>query len=258
MPPSERSLGVLPKSIETIWKFHATGEASTLVLPDGRCDCLVRGRMQPDGSVDHVTPVVTGPATTAAAIPCHPDDVWVGVRLRPEAARLVWGHRTRQAEDQVVRGRYEVSLLVPQLASMARRHPSPEAMHDELTAIVASLEDAAPLDAACGRLTTLLHDSGGTLRVHELAADVGWSVRHLTRRFHMTVGLSPKRYAAVIRMHCALHALLVRGRDASVTAAECGYADQAHLVRDIRRHTGMTPSRLPPSLPLPPLPIRMS
>jgi AraC-like DNA-binding protein len=58
-----------------------------------------------------------------------------------------------------------------------------------------------------------------------------------------------------MRVHAALHALLVQGRDASTVACDAGYADQAHFVRAVHRYSGVPPTRLPASLLLPDLPL---
>jgi AraC-like DNA-binding protein len=96
--------------------------------------------------------------------------------------------------------------------------------------------------------------SGGAVRVSELAAETGWSDRHLTSRFRAEIGLTPKAAARVIRFHRARN-LLVRqvaaaggpgarpGFGLADLAAACGYFDQAHLAREFRDLAGCPPSR---------------
>lgn len=107
----------------------------------------------------------------------------------------------------------------------------------------------------------LRHHSGG-VAVSALAAEVGWSTRHLGSRFQAEIGLSPKAAGRVIRFDRARRVLAgwavgqAAGRDArsgpgcgprpSLTladlAAACGYFDQAHLAREFRALAGCTPS----------------
>ena len=82
----------------------------------------------------------------------------------------------------------------------------------------------------------------GPARIDALAADVGWSDRHLTARFRAEVGLRPKEVARVARFDRARRAVRPRVRLADVAAAH-GYADQSHLVRDFRAFAGCPPSR---------------
>ncbi|MFJ9105781.1 helix-turn-helix domain-containing protein [Streptomyces sp. NPDC102405] len=78
--------------------------------------------------------------------------------------------------------------------------------------------------------------------VAKLAGTVGWSERHLERRFREQIGLSPKATARVLRFRHALR-LLDAHLPLSQIAAACGYYDQAHLNRDFKAMTGRSPSR---------------
>lgn len=93
----------------------------------------------------------------------------------------------------------------------------------------------------------LLLRSEGRLAVRDVARAVGWSERHLGQRFVEEVGLAPKTAARVIRFQHARERLqhnVRRGRpDVAGVAAASGYFDQAHLVRDWRRFTGLSPTR---------------
>jgi AraC-like DNA-binding protein len=89
---------------------------------------------------------------------------------------------------------------------------------------------------------------GGTLRVSDLAAETGWSERHLTSRFRTEIGLAPKAAARVIRFDRARKRLvnqLTAGGDYLLAdlAADCGYFDQAHLAREFRALAGCPPSQ---------------
>jgi AraC-like DNA-binding protein len=83
----------------------------------------------------------------------------------------------------------------------------------------------------------------GHVDIDRLARAAGLSRRHLERRFLDVVGLTPKRLARTVRFQ---HAVGVLERAAprgacTTTAALCGYADQAHFVRDFRDFAGSTP-----------------
>ena len=87
-----------------------------------------------------------------------------------------------------------------------------------------------------------LRDSSGTVGVRELAAEVGWSRRHLTERFGQEYGLSPKVAARVLRFERAVGRLRISPRPRLADlAAQCGYADQAHLTREWQALAGCTP-----------------
>jgi transcriptional regulator GlxA family with amidase domain len=85
----------------------------------------------------------------------------------------------------------------------------------------------------------VLRASGGTARIADVAREVGWSERHLAARFRTEIGLTPKAAARVIRFDRARR--MVLGTPAAAVAATCGYADQAHLVREFVAFTGLGP-----------------
>lgn len=84
--------------------------------------------------------------------------------------------------------------------------------------------------------------SGGRIRVTKLARDIGWSRKHLAARFTEEVGCGPKTLARIMRFNRA--ASLARTTDDSWAgiATECGYADQAHLIREFRELGGDAPT----------------
>jgi AraC-like DNA-binding protein len=99
--------------------------------------------------------------------------------------------------------------------------------------------DRTPPPAEVRRAWRVLRASGGTARIADVAREVGWSERHLAARFRTEIGLAPKAAARVIRFDRARQ--MVPGMPAAVVAATCGYADQAHLVRDFVAFTGLGP-----------------
>jgi AraC-like DNA-binding protein len=85
--------------------------------------------------------------------------------------------------------------------------------------------------------------TGGVVRIGQIADEVGWSHRHLIARFRQQVGLRPKTAARVVRFKEVRRRLDERRPlDWGQIAADAGYADQAHLIRDFRRFTGTTPT----------------
>jgi AraC-like DNA-binding protein len=87
-----------------------------------------------------------------------------------------------------------------------------------------------------------LDATAGTVRIGALAADVGWSRKHLAHRFRSEIGLPPKVVARMMRFRgvCRLAYADVAPGWASI-AIDSGYADQAHLVRDFVDMAGEPP-----------------
>ncbi|MDI2124601.1 AraC family transcriptional regulator [Yinghuangia seranimata] len=100
---------------------------------------------------------------------------------------------------------------------------------------------AAPQVAHAWRLITT---APGAAPIAKIADEVGWSHKHLLRRFTQQVGLTPKAVARVARFQQALSMLSRPGAAglAEVSAA-CGFYDQAHLSRDFRELAGASPKQ---------------
>lgn len=108
--------------------------------------------------------------------------------------------------------------------------------------LLARLAAAPPSLPDLVRAWRRLRGSDGRIGVDALAAELGCSRRHLAGRFHEGVGLPPKVVARILRFRAVLDELPNDGRvDWCRMAAERGYADQSHLIRDFRAFARTTP-----------------
>lgn len=91
-----------------------------------------------------------------------------------------------------------------------------------------------------------IHSTNGQLDIHELSKRNFTTVRQLERNFKKHVGLSPKEYSNIIRFQKALNILKNPDENRSLLAIafECGYYDHSHLSNEIKRNTGLSPSKL--------------
>ncbi|MBO6576955.1 MAG: helix-turn-helix transcriptional regulator [Rhodothermales bacterium] len=80
--------------------------------------------------------------------------------------------------------------------------------------------------------------------VDAVAAESGASHRHLIRVFREFVGLTPKQYQRIQRFQRVVQTVDGQGSvDWAGVAVDCGFYDQAHLIRDFRAFSGMTPGQ---------------
>lgn len=128
--------------------------------------------------------------------------------------------RLAELPDWPARFAHVNRLLAGRLLADRARHPDPEVRH------------------AWSRLRS----TGGAARVDHLAAETGWSRRHLLTRFRDQVGLAPKATGRVLRFERASRLVVAGGSSLADVAATCGYSDQPHLVREFRALAGVTPT----------------
>jgi AraC-like DNA-binding protein len=81
-------------------------------------------------------------------------------------------------------------------------------------------------------------------RVGEIAKSASLSQRRLIELFTAAVGITPKRFGRVLRLQRATALARRSALDWTRIAHECGYYDQAHLIRDFRELADVTPTEL--------------
>jgi AraC-like DNA-binding protein len=212
----------LARDVRCVWWSSFGG--STPILPDGALDLIVAG--------DRV--FVAGPDTHATYSESATGVVIHGIRFRPGRAGRVLGVPPEALRDQRVdlqdlwgaSGRIAVERLVE----------NPQRLATVVAERLRSAPDADPaVDFAVDRIW---HDQARSVDVME---QVGVSERQLRRRFTALVGYGPATFLRVARLQRARHLALKRPGDslADLTYA-AGYADQAHLSREVRHLSGLT------------------
>jgi AraC-like DNA-binding protein len=92
------------------------------------------------------------------------------------------------------------------------------------------------------RALHLIAESGGRRPLREVADAIGVGERRLQQIFHAQVGLSPRAWSRLARLHACLRAL--RQRPAPrwpLVALDAGFYDQSHLVNEFQSLCGLTP-----------------
>ena len=94
------------------------------------------------------------------------------------------------------------------------------------------------------KLAARIVESAGQVSVDQLATAAGISSRQLERRFLREIGIGPKLLGRILRFQQIFRAVeRVDSAWASI-AVDCGYYDQAHLIRDFSQFAGQTPTVL--------------
>ena len=131
----------------------------------------------------------------------------------------------------------ELLLVSQYLASLPDKIGAVEAA---LTARLLSGSD----DSSAIRLAARIVDSDGRVSVDQLATAAGISSRQLERRFLREIGIGPKLLGRILRFQQVFRAVERVDSAWAVIAVECGYYDQAHLIRDFSQFAGQTPAVL--------------
>lgn len=183
--------------------------------------------------------VAVGPSTGWHDAPLSPASAVLGLRLLPGAASGLLDVAGGELTDRVV----DLDLL---LRSAHLGDLEPRDWHARAAHVLGGRARHAPGDETVRRAVRRLGSSTST-PIPVLAAALSVSPRHLRRRFHAVLGLSPVQYARHRRLQRLLADASTRTATTWTTlAADHGCADQAHLSREVLALTGRAPNRLLP------------
>jgi AraC-like DNA-binding protein len=234
----------LASFVDSLWcqQIAAGGsQYSQRVLPDGCVDALWR-----DGVL-----CVAGPDTHWRMVQMPAGSSIVAVRFRPGAARLLFGDMpASEARDQQVDladlwGARQVRELTERLGEAESPWAAANLLQSAVLARLPRSGDVDPVVRAAVRVLNAPRPAPVTV----VADRFGLSERQLRRRFLTAVGYGPKTLEGVFRVRRAISLSEITSSDGARlrpadVATKAGYADQAHLTREMRRLTGMTPGEL--------------
>lgn len=182
----------------------------------------------------HDRPVVNEPTgeTHAVGIVCTPIGAGPALGLEPP----------------MLRGRVlDLDEAWPRAARLRERLVGAGGPEERIELVEAALLEGLGVEGArigrCEQAVQLLEDDP-TLAIAAIASQLGVSHAHLDREFTAVVGITPRALARLLRMRGLLRGLEVGARvEWASLAMKWGWYDQAHLIRDFKRHTGVTPTR---------------
>jgi AraC-like DNA-binding protein len=229
----------LAKHVECFWwRRPGEGPTAAAILPDGCVDIIW---------VDGLDPFVAGPATLPVQPVIDSSAGICGVRFRPGVGRHILGIDLHEVRDRHALLRDLWSHGQFAVFAEATERPTLAARLDAVSALLAERlgtgTDADPLvrDA----VTWIV--AHPRCRAEGIAQRYGVSDRQMRRRFVQSVGYGPKMLQRVLRMQ---RVLWLANADTRVApnlvrlAHAAGYADQAHMSRELATLTGLTPRQL--------------
>jgi AraC-like DNA-binding protein len=238
----------LGRYIERIFTIVPEGGERRLVdLPQGFSDIIFRAFGDGASGIAKGDIHAVGAQPQAFDIPDPDVSATLVVRFRPGAAHLFFRVPMNELTDSVVPLQELWGTAGSELLDRLMETPATATWLNVVeNALNAQLEQAEALRTSSVPVAALAAEtiarSSEAQSVHAVAKQLGLSERQLLRRFQEAIGLGPKQYARIARFQ---RAILIASKSDSPRWAElsveAGYCDQAHLIYDCQKLTGMSP-----------------
>lgn len=236
--------------LECFWLLEddsTTGHDSQRILPDGCAEIVLQlgdpfERLTRAGPVRQPECFLYGQLRRHILIRPTGRVRTLGIRFRPGGAASFLGLSLSELTQNTV----DLDLIWTSLAAGLRGRVDPGASCSRLFAVVEGLL-AGELSRARTRRRGVpesvkaIIERRGQLSIDRLAERAGLSVRQLERRFLREVGLGPKTLSRIVRFQSIFPALQRGESGWAEIAADCGYFDQAHMIREFSAFSGLTP-----------------
>jgi AraC-like DNA-binding protein len=241
----------LSQYVDLIWRIENSGvpPSRQRIYPDGAMALVIHLRKPTatyfiDGKAHNIrVPLLAGPYSRSFQIDPSQSSSVIGVNFRPGSARLFFPvaahevHNTDIALSELDPA--EADRLLNEICSARGEQAQLQAMEDFLNR---KLAKAAPIHPAVVYAVEQLSGAGGAGSIRKIQLDVGLSHTRFIQLFREHVGLTPKLFFRVRRFRGLMEGIQ-KGLPVNWAelAGDCGYFDQAHLIRDFRAFAGITP-----------------
>jgi AraC-like DNA-binding protein len=246
-----RVSGDTARFVELVWfaRGHIAGVRERIAPTGSTVAAVVLGDPIRQSPVGEGTALVAergfliGPHDRPIVNEPHGETFCVGIVTTPVGCRPAFGLAPATLRGRVV----DLLQAWPRAVDLRRELTSCNTPSEALDLVEATLGTPEPFDrdafARCEAAVRQL-SAEPTRPVTDIARGLGVSHGHLDRQFTEQVGLSPRTLARILRMRRLLEEIDVHGSVGwADKAAELGWFDQAHLIRDFKRHTGVTPAQ---------------
>lgn len=243
----------LARFIECFWTLEreATNEPGEpeRILPDGCVELILnfgsRFRELRDDGREEIQPhfFLVGQMTRPMLITSSGQVELIGIRFHPGGTLPFFKNPMNELTNQTI----EISALSPSFESeLASQLGAKSTLSQKVRRLEVMLESrlSSRASSTISLVVSEIVARFGQFTVDEISDAAGLSSRQLERRFLTEVGLTPKLLCRVLRFQQVFRAMDRNDAGWAAVATDCGYYDQAHLIRDFQQFAGQAPAML--------------
>lgn len=174
------------------------------------------------------------------AFELHKDIDYMGVRFKPGAFYVLFQVPVDKIMDQMVQfSSIEQEISLDDLFDL----DNTQARIDRLETYLSQKMKHVQKDDFMF-IIERLYEQPRDQKVLEIASKFGYEQRHLMRLFKQHYGVSAKVLLNILRLHLCLTLLLEESLSLTDIAEICGFYDQSHFIKEIKRYTNVSPIQL--------------
>ncbi len=164
---------------------------------------------------------------------------YMGVRLKPSAFYILFEVEANKIMDQPA-DFFEIENS-DELKNIFKAKDTKERMDIFKTYLGRKMKDKNNKQSI--EFVDELYQKPKDQTVLDMASRFGYEKRHLCRIFKKFYGVSPKVLLNIVRLHKCL-TLLEKGKTLEDIMNDCGFYDQSHFIKEIKKYTGFSPLEL--------------
>lgn len=165
---------------------------------------------------------------------------YMGVRLKPSVFYLLFNIEANKVMDkEILFDEIEKESNLDQILHFENTKERIDCLKRYLLQKTASKREKPFLDFA-----EELYKSPKDQSVTDLSRKFGYQERHLYRLFKTNYGVAPKVLLNILRLHLCLTLMLEESMDLIDIANLCGFYDQSHFIKEIKKYTKISPLKI--------------
>lgn len=165
---------------------------------------------------------------------------YLGVRLKPSIFYLLFNIAADKIMDNEISFNYiEKEISINKILNLESTNERIEYLKNYLLQKTKDKKEILFVE-----VVEKLYKNSKEQVVTDIAKKFGYNERHLYRVFKMNYGISPKVLLNILRLHLCLTLILEKNMKLIDIANLCGFYDQSHFIREIKKYTGISPLKI--------------
>ncbi len=209
-------------------------------------DKTISNNILPDACIDIVIDFINnticfaGFSKETEEFQLNKDIDYMGVRLKPSIFYLLFNIESDKIMDnQIQFSNIEKEISINKILDLKNTNERIEYLKHYLLQKTKEQKEIPFM-----KIVEKIYENPNEQSVTDIAKEFGYNERNLYRVFKTNFGVSPKVLLNILRLHLCLTLILENKMNLIDIALSCGFYDQSHFIKEIKRYTGISPLKI--------------